>query len=53
MRNAPVEADKATFLVGGHKISKHLPWYRGEELQVESKALISFFKKRCLLQNIL
>jgi murein tripeptide amidase MpaA len=30
MRNAPVEAtEKVPFLLGGHRISKHLPWYRG------------------------
>lgn len=45
MRNAPVEADNPTFLVGGHRISKHLPWYRGTELESESKALISFLQE--------
>lgn len=33
MRNAPVEADGApSFLLGGHRISKLLPWYRGDAL---------------------
>lgn len=45
MRNAPVEADNPTFLVGGHRISKHLPWYRGSELELESKTLIDFVKE--------
>tara|TARA_B100001971_G_scaffold213155_1_gene245595 strand:+ start:186587 stop:187534 length:948 start_codon:yes stop_codon:yes gene_type:complete len=44
MRNAPVEADNATFLVGGHRISNHLPWYRGKSLEVESSTLIDFVK---------
>lgn len=30
MRNAPVEAEgKVPFLLGGHRISPRLPWYRG------------------------
>ena len=30
MRNAPVQASSApTFLVGGHRISRFMPWYRG------------------------
>ncbi|KAF0165188.1 MAG: carboxypeptidase [Rhodocyclaceae bacterium] len=30
MRNAPLEArEKAPFLVGGHRLSPRLPWYRG------------------------
>ena len=43
MRNAPVEAEGRTpWLVGGHRISRHLPWYRGAAgtgLQAESQAL--------------
>lgn len=43
MRNAPIEADeKPTWMVGGHRISPRLPWYRGDQLQDESKALIEF-----------
>lgn len=47
MRNAPVEAkSKTPFLLGGHRISNKLPWYRGEgRLEVESKALVDFVKK--------
>lgn len=43
MRNAPVEADRAHFLLGGHRYTPHLPWYRGEEgapMQPEAQALI-------------
>lgn len=43
MRNAPVEAEQRTpFLVGGQRISKHLPWYRGKKddaMEAENLAL--------------
>jgi hypothetical protein len=43
MRNAPVEAaDKVPFLVGGHRISAGLPWYRGKQghpMEAENVAL--------------
>jgi predicted deacylase len=46
MRNAPIDAEnKATFLVGGHRYSKRLPWYRGEmglPMEKESQTLIDF-----------
>ncbi|NCN27864.1 zinc carboxypeptidase [bacterium] len=46
MRNSPVDAGStAAFLVGGHRMGKWLPWYRGEveaEMQKESKALCDF-----------
>lgn len=48
MRNAPVEAKSATWLVGGHRISSKLPWYRGEkegELELENKVLIDFLER--------
>lgn len=48
MRNAPVDADNATKLVGGHRISPKLPWYRGkegEEMEIENKLLFEFFKR--------
>jgi len=43
MRNAPVEAGAGVpWLVGGHRLSAHLPWYRGPlkaPMQPESEAL--------------
>lgn len=46
MRNAPVDAEeKATFLVGGHRISNKLPWYRGKAdspMEKEAQVLIDF-----------
>ncbi len=49
MRNAPIDAEgRATFLVGGHRISNKLPWYRGKknsEMEVESSILLDFVQK--------
>ncbi|MGZ5280573.1 MAG: M14 family zinc carboxypeptidase, partial [Pseudobdellovibrionaceae bacterium] len=48
MRNAPIEAEgKANFLLGGHRLSPKLPWYRGQQgvLEPESKAVIDFCKQ--------
>lgn len=44
MRNAPIEAEsKVTFLVGGQKLSSHLPWYRGHQgVEQETRALIQY-----------
>lgn len=45
MRNAPIDAvEKPTWMVGGHRISNRLPWFRGNEskLEVESQALVDF-----------
>ncbi len=43
MRNAPIEAEgKIPFLLGGHRISPRLPWYRGAEgagMEIENQAL--------------
>lgn len=42
MRNAPVEAKGLhIWPLAGQKLSKHLPWYRGESLALEGQALIS------------
>lgn len=48
MRNSPVIADeKATFLLGGHRISPWLPWYRGTRgLEPENQAVINFCQKQ-------
>jgi hypothetical protein len=41
MRNAPIEAtDAVPFLLGGHQYSNKLPWFRGHELQTETKFVI-------------
>lgn len=41
MRNAPIEADdKVPMFLGGQRISNLLPWYRGFNLEPETKALI-------------
>lgn len=47
MRNAPVEAENPVRVLGGHRISSRLPWYRGQEgvLEIESLALIEGVKK--------
>jgi len=49
MRNSPTEAVmKPAFLVGGHRISPTLPWYRGKagaEMEVESRVLLDFVRR--------
>ncbi len=48
MRNAPVEAESATWLVGGHRYSRKLPWYRGpegKEMEKENQFLIDFLMR--------
>ncbi len=48
MRNAPVEAENSAFLVGGHRLSNVLPWYRGAEgapMEVESRAVVDSIQK--------
>ena len=51
MRNAPVDAEeKPAFLLGGHTISKVLPWYRGnvsgpESMEAETKALVALVER--------
>lgn len=47
MRNAPQDCEEgAAFLLGGHRVSKILPWYRGEvdELEAENRALTNFVR---------
>jgi hypothetical protein len=52
MRNAPVDAqDGAAPLVGGQRLSRRLPWYRGPRhapLQPESQALCSVVERELL-----
>jgi hypothetical protein len=48
MRNSPVEAEDASFLVGGHRYNSRLPWYRGPQgspLEPEAQAIIDLFNK--------
>ncbi|MFW2373908.1 MAG: M14 family zinc carboxypeptidase [Gammaproteobacteria bacterium] len=50
MRNAPIDADsRVAFLVGGHRISQHLPWFRGRKqdaMETESTALCEFVEQQ-------
>lgn len=52
MRNAPVDAEgQVPFLVGGQRISSHLPWYRGrsgDEMEAESQALIKVVREKIM-----
>ncbi len=47
MRNAPVRADNATFLVGGQRFSTMLPWFMGssEKMEIESQAVCDFVRR--------
>lgn len=45
MRNSGIEAVKAPFFFGGHKISKHLPYYRGNYLEPEARIVKRFVEK--------
>lgn len=42
MRNSPVIAEKASFMIGGQNLSSHLPWYRGEKLEKENLTVLKF-----------
>lgn len=48
MRNAPVEADqRPAFMVGGQRLSRLLPWYRGakdQPMEMENRVLIDTLK---------
>ena len=48
MRNAPYNAtDKATWMVGGHRLSNRLPWYRGAEntpMETEARVLCDWVR---------
>ncbi len=48
MRNAPVDADSAHWLLGGQRISRHLSWYRGKrgEMAPEAQALCRVVRER-------
>ena len=55
MRNAPVEAaGKVPFLLGGHRISPRLPWYRGvagAEMESENLALCRSVREELLTRT--
>lgn len=47
MRNAPVDAEgRVSFMVGGQSVSKRLPWYRGDQAQMEpeSQAVVTLIE---------
>jgi hypothetical protein len=52
MRNSPIEAEgKVPFLLGGHRISPRLPWYRGAagaEMERENQVLCRFVQDELL-----
>ncbi|SFM60603.1 M14 family zinc carboxypeptidase [Halopseudomonas yangmingensis] len=52
MRNAPIDAmGPAPWLVSGHRISRHLPWYRGrrdQPMETEAMALVNTVRQRLL-----
>lgn len=49
MRNSPVEASvKPAFILGGHRLSPRLPYYRGvlgAPMEVESQGLVDFVRR--------
>lgn len=45
MRNAPIDAARAHWLLGGQRLSPRLPWYRGTELAPESRALVDLVQR--------
>lgn len=55
MRNAPVEsADRVPFLLGGQRISRRLPWFRGapdEAMEAESTALCRVVREQLLSRD--
>ncbi len=52
MRSAPVEAEgRVPFLLGGQRMTRHLPWYRGRAnapLEPEAQALCKVVEERLL-----
>jgi hypothetical protein len=52
MRNAPVQSrERVAFLLGGQRLSRRLPWYRGatdEPMQAESQALCQVVREELL-----
>lgn len=50
MRNAPVDADAAHWLLGGQRLTRHLPWFRGhgDDMSPEAEALCQVVRDRLL-----
>lgn len=52
MRNAPIESPgRVAFLLGGHRLSARLPWYRGARLapmEAEGRALCELVRRELL-----
>ncbi len=54
MRNSPIEAqDEVPFLLGGHRYTSRLPWFRGIEgqLEPENKVLFDIYKNEVALSS--
>jgi hypothetical protein len=55
MRNAPIEAaGNVPFMLGGHRISPLLPWYRGPEgvaMEIENQTLCDIVTKELLARS--
>ena len=47
MRNAPIDStEKVTFLVGGHRLTHKLPWYRGKKgMEAETQVLVDYVRQ--------
>jgi hypothetical protein len=55
MRNAPIDAEGATWLVGGQRWSPALPWYRGvagAPLEAESAALCGLVRDELMSHRV-
>ncbi len=57
MRNAPVRADRISpwVLYAGHRISRHLPWYRGPAgapMEIEAQAVCDFVQAEILQSKV-
>ena len=50
MRNAPVESPEAHWLLGGQRLSRYLPWYRGHAdfMEPEAQAVCDTVSQRLL-----
>lgn len=52
MRNAPIDADdRVPFMVGGQRISRYLPWYRGRKnaaMEIEAQAVCQVVEEHLL-----